>query len=84
MTNLSAEAEMIKALKSIRRIAMEHPCFDMEYFRLRDLDGLSDTGGDICDWTLIAIESDDALQLVGKGVKMSTTRDPEGSGLARL
>ena len=71
MTNISAEAELIKALKSIRESAMDHPCFSKYYFRQRDIDGLSDIGGDVCEWTLIAIEADNALQLVGEGLKFN-------------
>ena len=76
MTNLSAEAEMIEALKSIRKIAMAHPYFSEYYFRNRDMDGLGVVGDvvaivdDECNWTTIAIEADNALRLVGAEVKL--------------
>lgn len=73
MTNLSAEAEMIEALKSIRKIAMAHPYFSEYYFRNRDMDGLSIVRDDECNWTTIAIEADNALQLVGEGVTRPTS-----------
>lgn len=57
--------EIVSALKEIRRMAMEHPCFDADCFERRDMKGLCDKGGDICDWTMVAIHADDAL----KGVK---------------
>jgi len=73
MINLSAEAELIKALKSIRKTAMDHPYFSKYYFQKRDMDGLSIVRDDECNWTTIAIEADNALQLVGEGVTRPTS-----------
>ena len=50
------------ALVEIRRMAMDHPCFWQEAFDERDTDVLIEEGGDICDWTTIAILADDALK----------------------
>lgn len=52
----------IDALKRIRSMAMDHPCFDEEKFEKRDLEGLAEEGGDICDWTMLGIIADDALK----------------------
>ncbi len=57
--------DLLDALKRIRSMALEHPCFDSEKFEQRDLDGLAEEGGDICDWTMLAIIADDALKTVG-------------------
>ena len=53
---------LIDALTEIRRMAMEHPAFDADCFDRRDIDGLCNQGGDICDWTMVAIHADDALR----------------------
>jgi hypothetical protein len=53
---------MAAALEEIRKMAMEHPCFDADCFKRRDIDGLCNQGGDICDWTMVAIHADDALR----------------------
>lgn len=53
---------MKEALESILKTAMEHPCFDREAFDNRDFDSLEQQGGDICDWTMIAITAADALE----------------------
>jgi len=53
---------LINALEAIREKAMEHPMFWDEAFEARDIDGLINEGGDCCDWTMIAIEADDALK----------------------
>lgn len=50
------------ALIEIRKMAMDHPCFDLEAFESRDYDSLSKVGGDIFDWTMVAIKADDALR----------------------
>ena len=55
-------SELVRALEEIRKMAMEHPCFDADCFERRDIDGLCDQGGDICDWTMVAIHADDALR----------------------
>lgn len=61
-------SDLLDALKRIRSIALDHPCLDLEKFEQRDLDGLTEEGGDICDWTMLAIISDDALKTVGLGI----------------
>ena len=53
---------MKEALEEIRRMAMDHPSFWQEAFDSRDMDALIEEGGDICDWTTIAILADDALK----------------------
>lgn len=50
------------ALLEIRQKAMEHPAFDEEAFEKRDIESLEREGGDIFDWTRIAILADDALK----------------------
>ena len=52
---------LVGALTKIRKKAMEHPAFDEEAYKERNVDALADKGGDICDWTMIAIIADDAL-----------------------
>lgn len=33
-----------------------------EQIKARDIQGLCDEGGEVCDWTMIAILADDALK----------------------
>ena len=54
--------KLTEALATIRRMAMQHPCFDQDCFERRDIADLCRRGGDICDWTMIAITADNALQ----------------------
>ena len=56
----------IEALAEIRRMAMEHPAFSLDAFEQRDIDALCEEGGDVCDWTMIAIHADDGLNPVVK------------------
>lgn len=51
-----------EALEEIRKMAMDHPCFDADCFERRDIDGLCALGGDVCDWTMIAIHAEDGLK----------------------
>lgn len=51
-----------KALEDILQRAKDHFCFDAERFQARDIQGLCDEGGEVCDWTMIAILADDALK----------------------
>jgi len=60
--------KLVDALTLIRSMAIDHPCFDQEKFEQRDLDGLAEEGGDICDWTRLAIIADDALKTVELGI----------------
>ena len=55
--------EQTSALETIRKMAMEHHCFDVDCFERRDIDALVAKGGDICDWTMVAIHADDALRV---------------------
>ena len=64
----SVSNDLLDALKRIRSMALEHPCLDLERFDQRDLDGLAEEGGDVCDWTMLAIISNDALKIVGLGI----------------
>lgn len=50
-----------EALREIRRIATEHFRFDQDCFERRDMNALAEQGGDVCDWTTIAILADNAL-----------------------
>lgn len=52
---------LVKALEEIHNMAIEHPCLDPEAFEKRDIKSLVKQGGDICDWTMIAIITADAL-----------------------
>jgi hypothetical protein len=52
---------MLKALQEILNEASDHPAFDRSAFESRDIDSLVKQGGDICDWTMIAIIAADAL-----------------------
>uniref|UniRef100_A0A6M3KE01 Uncharacterized protein n=1 Tax=viral metagenome TaxID=1070528 RepID=A0A6M3KE01_9ZZZZ len=57
------EADKLKnALKKILFRAMDHPSFDGEAFETRDLDALIKEGGDVFDWTMVAITAADALE----------------------
>ena len=55
---------MKRALISIRARAKGHPAFDVELYDRRDLSALEDVGGDVFDWTVTAIEADDALEAI--------------------
>jgi len=57
--------DLMEALQIILNRAKNHPAFDEQIFDDRDMDALIKFGGDVCDWTLTAIEADDAL----KGIK---------------
>lgn len=59
---MTRQQKLVESLVEIRRRAMDHPLFDETAFAARDLDELAKTGGDICDWTTIAILADDALK----------------------
>ena len=52
----------MEALQRIFDMAANHPAFDEDIFDSRDWDGLVDIGGDICDWTTIAIIAADAMK----------------------
>jgi hypothetical protein len=54
--------KLINALISIRAMAMDHPAFDGIAFKDRDFAAIDKQGGDIADWTMIAILADNALQ----------------------
>jgi hypothetical protein len=51
-----------EALTEILKMAKEHPCFDEDCFTRRDIDQLAKQGGDVCDWTMIAIHAEDGLK----------------------
>lgn len=59
---LERQEKMVKSLERIREMAMEHACFDLELFESRNIDELVNVGGDVCDWTMIAIIASDALE----------------------
>jgi hypothetical protein len=52
---------MRKALQEILDMAINHPAFDGELFQLQDLQTLADVGGDVYDWTMVAIIAQNAL-----------------------
>lgn len=54
--------QIVEALTEIRKMAMEHPAFYEDAFKERNIDALVEEGGDVCDWTMIAILADDALR----------------------
>jgi len=60
--DIQAPGELVSALEEIRKMAMDHPCFDADCFERRDIEGLCEQGGDICDWTMVAIHASDALR----------------------
>ena len=59
---MTREEQLALGLCDILARAKTHPAFDAEAFESRDVDSLVKQGGDICDWTMIAILADDALQ----------------------
>jgi hypothetical protein len=60
------EKVLINALESILAVAMDHPAFDHQAFDDHDYESLTESGGDICDWTMLAITASDALQEIKK------------------
>ena len=50
------------ALERILEIAQEHPAFDQELFEKRDMEAICEVGGQVADWTIIAIIAADALK----------------------
>jgi len=60
--NVVQQERMKKALESIRDTAKAHPCFDGDCFERRDIDELEKVGGDVSNWTLVAIEAEEGLQ----------------------
>lgn len=69
--------EQISALETIRKMAMQHHCFDADCFERRDVDALAAQGGDICDWTMVAIHADDALKSCASPHWVRLAFDPE-------
>jgi len=51
-----------QALEKIQKTAMNHPAFDADCYERRDVEALAAQGGDVCDWTMVAIAADDALK----------------------
>ena len=51
-----------ESLELVRNKAQEHPAFYNDAFNNRDIEELVREGGDICDWTMIAIYADDTLK----------------------
>jgi hypothetical protein len=68
---------MIGALETIRDMAMAHIYFDADHFARRDVDGLCAQGGDICDWTMVAIHADDALNPKDPSSTTAATKQPD-------
>lgn len=61
MTEHEQNTLLLQALEDIRDRAMDHPLFDEVAFQHCDVESLAKQGGDICDWTMIAILAQDAL-----------------------
>lgn len=55
-------AKIIEALQDILITCRDHPSFSEELFDARNIDELCKIGGDICDWTMLAIIADNALK----------------------
>jgi hypothetical protein len=53
-------------LYDIRKTAMDHPAFDITLYKSEDIAGLADAGGDVADWTVIAIQANKAMELYMK------------------
>ena len=53
--------ELKNALQTIFHIVLQHPAFDQDAYETRNIDALAEEGGDVCDWTMIAITAGDAL-----------------------
>lgn len=72
MTEHEQNTILLKALEDIRDQVMQHPLFDEVAFHNRDIEGLAKSGGDVCDWTMIAILEQDALNHYGLRITKST------------
>lgn len=53
--------ELESALKQIHEVLLEHPNCDQDLYDQTDLAQLAEIGGDVCDWTVMAIIARDAL-----------------------
>jgi len=54
--------KMRDALNSLRIIAMNHPAFNIDLFKAKDLENIQEIGGDAADWTILAIIADEGLK----------------------
>ena len=57
---------LIDTLNLILYKAKDHPCFDIDIFNTKDWERLMDEGGDMADWTGIALKIEEALEAYGK------------------
>ena len=57
-------AKLQKIIKRILVRAVTHPCCNLELLKSRDIDGLIGEGGDVYNWTITAMEADDALKIL--------------------
>jgi hypothetical protein len=67
----------IDTLRNILKTAKDHPCFSGDHFESSDIDGLCEIGGDICDWTVLAITANDALSEIVKNPDGTNAAEPE-------
>jgi hypothetical protein len=50
-------------LYDIHQVAIKHPAFDITLYESEDTERLADAGGDVADWTVIAIWANKAMNL---------------------
>ena len=48
-------------LEGIKQRAMDHAAFDEDAYRSRNIEQLVKKGGDVCDWTMLAIVAHDCI-----------------------
>jgi len=53
-------------IENIYERATEHPACDFDLLESQDIRAICDVGGDICDWTMVAIDALAALDLLDK------------------
>lgn len=62
MTDQEKITNLRVALNDILERATDHPAFDIDAYKARDVSGLVKIGGDTTDWTMVAIIAADALE----------------------
>jgi hypothetical protein len=58
--------EILRLIEAILNTAKNHPLFNEECFEKKDIKTLCEIGGDECDWTMIAIQADEACKRLEK------------------
>ena len=51
-----------RVLEGIKGRAMDHAAFDEDAYLRHDVEGLCKKGGDVCDWTMLAIVAHDGIR----------------------